>query len=146
MLFHGEVDSRLPAMERVIDIKVGEKYKIYPYSAIRDEIVINDSFKGKPVVLFYSTKTVSVLDKSEIKQSKKIGSVTVFDPRVDDKKLSFKKSEKGFRDIQTGSVWSITGKCILGELKGKELRPVPHGNHFAFAWFAFHPESEIYNN
>jgi len=26
------------------------------------------------------------------------------------------------------------------------LRPVPHGNHFAFAWFAFHPDSEIYNN
>ncbi|MFW5762587.1 MAG: DUF3179 domain-containing protein [Cyclobacteriaceae bacterium] len=143
-LFHGEVDSRLPTMERVIDIQEGEHYKVYPYATIRGEKVINDTFEGKPVVLFYSEKTVSVLDKSEIKQSKKIGSVTVFDPRVNNEKLTFKKSAKGFIDEQTGSVWSITGKCISGELKGKELRPVPHGNHFAFAWFAFHPESELY--
>ena len=50
----------------------------------------------------------------------------------------------GFEDEQTGSLWSITGKCIAGELKGKQLKKVHHGNHFAFAWFAFRPDSEIY--
>ena len=35
-------------------------------------------------------------------------------------------------------------KCVDGKLKGKELRPLIHGNHFAFAWFAFEPECEVY--
>jgi len=145
-LFHGQVDDRLPAMERVIDIEVNAKYKIYPMSEISKKQVVNDSFEGEPLVFLHTQKTVSVLDENNISQSKQIGSVTVFDPRLDDKLFTFKKTNKGFVDSETGSVWSITGKCVSGKLKGKELRPVPHGNHFAFAWFAFHPESEIYNN
>jgi hypothetical protein len=143
-LFKGKVDDRLPAMERIIDIEVDGKYKIYPQSEISKKQVLNDNFEGQPVVFFHTEKTVSVLDENSIAKSKQIGSVTVFDPRLEDKLLTFKKTKKSFVDKETNSVWSITGKCISGELEGKELRPVPHGNHFAFAWFAFHPESEIY--
>ncbi|HKL32870.1 MAG TPA: DUF3179 domain-containing protein [Tangfeifania sp.] len=145
-LFQGKVDERLPAMERVIDIEVDGKFKIYPLSEISEQQVVNDEFRGQPVVFFHTQKTVSVLDENNISKSKQVGSVTVFDPLVAGNKLTFKKTKKGFIDNETGSVWSITGKCISGELEGKELRPVPHGNHFAFAWFAFHPDSEIYNN
>lgn len=143
-LFKGEVDDRLPAMERIIDIKVNGKYKIYPMSKISKKQVLNDNFEGQPVVFFHTEKTVSVLDANNIAESKQIGSVTVFDPYIGDQRLTFKKTKKGFVDNETGSVWSITGKCIDGDLKGKDLRPVPHGNHFAFAWLAFHPECEIY--
>jgi hypothetical protein len=145
-LFTGEVDYRLPAMERIIDIEVEGKYKIYPLSEISKKGVINDNFEGQAVVFFHTEKTVSVLDENSISKSKQIGSVTVFEPHLDDKLLTFKKTNEGFVDNETGSVWSITGKCISGNLKGKELRPVPHGNHFAFAWFAFHPETEIFKN
>lgn len=145
-LFQGEVDGRLPTMERIIDIEVDEKYKIYPLSEISEIQVVNDEFHGQPVVFFHTEKTVSVLDENNISKSKQIGSVTVFDPRLDEQLHTFKKTKKGFIDNETGSFWSITGKCISGELKGKELRPVPHGNHFAFAWFAFHPECEIFKN
>lgn len=144
-LFNGKVDDRLPAMERIIDIEVKGKHKIYPLSDISKSQVVNDKFLGVPVVFFHTEKTVSVLDKNNIRESKQIGSVTVFDPQVEERILTFKKTEKGFVDNETGSVWSITSKCISGKLKGKELRPVPHGNHFAFAWFAFFPDSEIYN-
>ncbi|RKZ66650.1 MAG: hypothetical protein DRQ48_10605 [Gammaproteobacteria bacterium] len=85
-----------------------------------------------------------MLDDKEIATSRKIGSTTVFRPVVNDQLLKFKKTQKGFKDDQTGSVWSITGKCVAGKLEGEELRPFIHGNHFAFAWFAFHPETEIY--
>jgi len=56
------------------------------------------------------------------------------------------KGKKSFEiiDDETNSVWGITGLCTKGELKGKELTPEPHSNHFAFAWLTFHPESEIY--
>jgi hypothetical protein len=32
---------------------------------------------------------------------------------------------------------------VAGPLKGKRLLPVESGVHFAFAWLAFNPESEI---
>jgi hypothetical protein len=58
--------------------------------------------------------------------------------------LTFRKTSEGFVDEQSGSVWNIAGKCISGEWKGRALWPLVHGNHFAFAWFAFHPDTEIY--
>lgn len=143
-LYKGEVDSRLPAMERVIDVQVDGKYRIYPLSVVSREQVINDVFEDQPLAVFYTSKTVSILDEKSIAESREIGSVTVFSPLVNDVLLTFKKEENAFVDEQTASVWSITGKCISGKLKGEELRPVVHGNHFAFAWFEFFPDSDIY--
>ncbi|GAI93948.1 unnamed protein product, partial [marine sediment metagenome] len=37
-----------------------------------------------------------------------------------------------------------TGQAIQGELKGKKLSPVAHGDYFAFAWLVFKPETKIY--
>lgn len=143
-LFKGEVDSRLPAMERVINVHVRGEYIIYPLSIISKKEVINDTFNDQPLVLFYTSKTVSILDEQEISGSRKVGSVTVFVPQVGDRMLTFFKTSEGFEDEQTGSIWSITGKCIAGEFEGKELWPMNYGNHFAFAWFAFHPDSGVY--
>lgn len=141
---HSEVDTRLPAMERVIDIEVNGAYKIYPFTKIAEKGVINDSFKGVHAVFFHSAYTVSVLDASEIAKSKSIGSVSVFDPSVDGRHLTFAKKRKSFTDHQTGSFWDITGHCFKGKLKGSQLMILPHSNHFAFAWLAFYPDSEIY--
>lgn len=143
-LFNAEVDPRLPAMERVIDVNVNMKYKIYPMSIISEIRVINDIFEDEPVVLFYTSKTVSVLDEKKIEESKQIGSVTVFSPRLNGNILTFKYAEEGFTDEQSGSTWNITGKCTNGIYIGSELRPIIHGNHFAFSWFAFHQECKIY--
>ena len=143
-LFDETVDERLPSMERVIYVQIEGQYKIYPYSAIQKKHVINDVFNDETIVLFFVSKTVSVLDEANIAESKKIGSVTVFSPLMDGKKLSFQKSGNYFMDEKTGSTWSITGKCLKGAYKGRELRPITHGNHFAFSWFAFHTDCEIY--
>jgi hypothetical protein len=150
-LFKGEVDERLPAMERIINVNANGTDVIYPLSTIQTEKVINDEPHGFSVVIFHQSGTVSVLDKSDIRNAKDIGSVTVFNPNVDGKKLTFFAAKSidtenpiYFRDEETGSGWSIAGKCIDGELKGQKLQPIVHGNHFAFAWFAFQPECEIY--
>jgi hypothetical protein len=144
-LYKGDVDPRLPAMERVIDIQANEKFKIYPLSVIQQKGIINDTFFDQPIVIFYTSKTVSVLDNKSISDSKEVGSVTVFEPIVDGELLTFDKSDSGFVDHQTGSVWNITGNCTSGPHKRVKLRPINHGNHFAFAWFAFHPECVIYS-
>ncbi len=141
-----KIDSRLAPMERIISVEGKSGYKLYPFSAISKKGIINDSYDGKNIVLFYRKKTVSVLDKSNIRGSKLIGSATVFLSNLEGEQLEFKKKKETFIDLQTKSIWDITGKCIEGVHKNKQLVPVIHSNHFAFAWLAFHPESIIYKN
>ncbi len=140
-----KIDKRLPPMERIVDIENNGKYRVYTFKSIEKKGVINDTFKSKNVVLFHQPGTVSVLDQSDISTSKDIGTISVFNRKLDGKNLTFKKSNTTFKDIQTKSSWDITGFCYEGELKGKQLKIEPHSNHFAFAFLAFYPDTEIYN-
>ncbi len=142
---NNNVDKRLPAMERIVDIESNDNYKVYSFSSVAKDGVINDTFKTKKVVLFYKSGTVSILDEKDISTSKDVGSVTVFNAIVNGNHLTFTKENDTFKDTTTNSTWDITGYCYKGEFKGKQLQIEPHSNHFAFAWLAFHPESEIYN-
>ena len=63
---------------------------------------------------------------------------------MDGQKLSFRVEDGEFVDDQTGSVWNILGEAVAGEMKGKSLSPIIHGNHFWFAWGAFNPDTLIY--
>jgi hypothetical protein len=139
-----KVDKRLPPMERVVDVESQGKRKVYPFSAIAKKGVINDSFNGKHLVIFYKSGTVSVLDEKEISKSRNVGSATLFNAVLEGQKLTFQKKGEYFRDQQTGSTWDITGRSLAGPLMGKQLRAERHSNHFAFAWLAFYPDSEIY--
>ncbi|MBF8965516.1 DUF3179 domain-containing protein [Pontibacter sp. FD36] len=139
-----KVDRRLPPMERVVDVESKGKRKVYPFSAISRLGVINDTFNGKHIVVFYKSGTVSVLDEKDISKSKNVGTATLFNAVLDGQRLTFQKKGEMFVDQQTGSTWDITGRSVAGPLKGKQLRIEPHSNHLAFAWLAFYPESEIY--
>jgi len=68
-------------------------------------------------------------------------------PIVDGEQLTFTRGpveDDPITDVQTGSTWDITGRAIDGPLAGSELEPVPHGDHFWFAWAAFVPETSIW--
>jgi len=140
------VSTRLPAMERVVDIQSEGRYKIYPFSAIAKKGVIHDDFKAAKIVAFYKSGTISVMDKADITKSKDIGIVTVFKRFLDGQEYRFKKINDVFLDDNTNSKWDIMGYCYEGPSKGKQLKIEPHGNHFAFAWFAFHPKTKIFKN
>lgn len=139
-----KVDKRLPAMERIVDIENNGDYKIYSFTSVAKNGVINDTFKTGNVVLFYKSGTISILDENDISASKDVGSVTVFSAIVDGNILVFAKEKKVFIDVDTKSKWDITGFCYAGKFKGKQLQIQPHSNHFAFAWLAFNPNCEIY--
>ncbi len=143
-LFKDPLDPRLPAMERVINVSFDGVNTLYPLTLVQQEEVIHDKVGNQNVVLFHLSGTASALDKASIADSRDIGSTTVFRPEADGKMLTFKRSGLEFVDDQTGSRWNITGRAIAGPLKGKQLEPVVHGNHFAFAWLAFKPNSVIY--
>jgi hypothetical protein len=58
--------------------------------------------------------------------------------------LTFEAAGDGFADRETGSRWNLLGQAIEGPFKGARLELLSGGVHFAFAWLAFNPDSEIY--
>ena len=143
-LMRGPIDNRLLPMERVVAITLDETDKAYPFSIISEKGVVNDTINGTDIVVFHSFGTASALDGSYIANSRDVGATGVFDPFVDGRKLTFVKDGDLIKDNETGSTWNILGKAISGSLSGKSLTPIVHANHFAFAWFAFKPDTLIY--
>ena len=151
-LFDGELDDRLPPMERVLTITIKQdktkSNKIYPLSELAKEQVINDEYSSIPLVVFASGKTLSVLDTSRISKAKKVVEATVWQRQIDgrEKPLSFKLQNGEIVDLQTGSTWNVLGKAIKGPLMDTQLGSLDSGVHFAFAWLAFNPQSDIYRS
>jgi hypothetical protein len=142
-MFDGEIDARLRATERVVDVCQDDECIVYPWSVVVEKEVIHDEPFGSPIVLFYEPGAVTAMGTRQIKEARNIGSITVFIPEIDGQQLQFKKNQRGFMD-QTGSIWDLTGKCQEGEHAGKQLSPIITSSHFAFAWFAFNPDSRVY--
>ena len=143
-LFNDPVDKRLPAMERVLSVTHAGRNRIYPFSELKQRGVINDEFSGLPLVVFYKRNTLSALDKRQIKDSRMIHAATVFNRQLGNRILRFKLIGDDIVDEQTGSRWNQLGQALSGPLAGKQLSPVDSGVHFAFAWLAFNPDTEIY--
>lgn len=147
-LFRGKLDGRLTPMEKLVTVSVtqgeGQIDKAYPHSITRKQRVIHDRLGTQPLVIFHADGALSALDQAEISTSRQAGSVGVFDPRVGERQLTFKFAGSKFVDEETRSEWNITGQAISGELKGAELRALPHGHEFAFAWLVFKPQTLIY--
>ncbi|MDP7587676.1 MAG: DUF3179 domain-containing (seleno)protein [Dehalococcoidia bacterium] len=63
---------------------------------------------------------------------------------MDGERLTFSTNGDRFVDDQTGTFWNILGEAVEGEMAGKSLTPIAHGNHFWFARGAFNPDTLIY--
>ena len=152
-LFRGEVDPRLPSVERVVGIETASpadgapEYIAYPWSAASERRVINDVRGGAPIAVFWTPGTNTALGAGRIAEAADIGSTAVFDARIGDIALIFEPNPddpQTFLDNDTGSVWNIFGRAIDGTFAGAQLRPVIHADYFWFAWAAFHPETEVF--
>jgi len=144
-LFFDQVDRRLPPKERVVGIVIGNEAKAYPFSLLARGRVLTDTFNGQPLVVFYRPGTLSALDQSVIAQAREVGATAVFNPLLEGKPLTFEATERGFRDKETGSLWSLLGRAYQGPLAGKALSPIIHVDAFWFAWAAFQPKTQIYH-
>ena len=111
---------------------------------LREEPLINDTIGDLPVAVFSRANTASVLDTAEIADGRTVPAANAFDRRIDGKMLDFSLREGRIVDTATGSTWNMLGESTAGPLRGKVLEPLTGGVHFAFAWLAFLPDSEIY--
>jgi len=145
-LFDRQIDDRLPPMERVLSVSVDGVARVYPFNLLKKRPVINDDISGKPVVVFANGELYSALDASSIVDSRHLVEATAWTriPTGGNRALNFEVKQGKIHDTQTGSQWNALGHAILGEMKGAQLDAVDSGVHFAFAWLAFNPETEIY--
>jgi Protein of unknown function (DUF3179) len=142
--FRGRPDPRLPPMERVIAVSLGGEDVAYAFQGLKEQPALNDVVSGVPIAVFWSPGTASALDHSRIAQGRDIGSTGVFDRRLRNLVLKFEPNGEGrFRDKVTGSEFDLLGRALSGPLEGEKLRPVPHGNHFWFAWGVFKPKTRL---
>jgi len=142
--FRKDVDNRLPAMERVAAVTVGDRPVAYPFSVLSEKRVVHDEIEGRDVVVFWAPGTASSLDRGQIAQGRDVGSSGVFLATVGDRRLTFESGADGrFTDRESGSTWDITGRAVSGPLAGTRLEPIPHGDYLWFAWAAFRPETQV---
>jgi len=137
-------DPRLPPMERVLSVSAGGMHRIYPLNLLEKHPVVSAALGGVPYVVFTKPGMSSPLDSASIREGRPIPAAAAFDRRVAGRLLEFSFEGGRIVDRPTGSVWSILGEALAGPLKGKRLAPMEEsGVHFAFAWLAFNPDSEI---
>ncbi|HYY61156.1 MAG TPA: DUF3179 domain-containing protein [Burkholderiales bacterium] len=142
-LYTGKRDPRLPPMERVLSVSIGGKHRLYPLSAFTRQLVANHELAGVPYVVIAKPGMASPLDRSRIDEGRDIVAATAFDRRLDGEVLEFGERGGHIVDARTGSEWNVLGEALSGPHKGKRLAPLESGVHFAFAWLAFNPDSEI---
>ncbi|NNC92966.1 MAG: DUF3179 domain-containing protein [Acidimicrobiia bacterium] len=142
-----DLDDRFPALERVVNVTVGETAKAYPFSIIKEAGVGNDTVAGVDVVVFWGGDTADALDATEIAQAAGIGTGIAFNRTVDGQSLTFSANgDDTFADAETSSTWDLNGTALTGPLTGTRLAPVVHGNEFWFAWAVFNPDADVYGN
>ena len=144
-LFRGPLDDRARAMQRVVGISIGGEATAYPLESLMagDATATPANIGGRDLVIFWKAGQASALDASAIDEGKPVGSVGVFAPRVDGRQLTFVADGPNFVDRETGSIWTIAGTAVAGELAGSELERIEHLDTFWFAWSTYRPGTTL---
>ncbi|MEE8447824.1 MAG: DUF3179 domain-containing protein [Gemmatimonadota bacterium] len=143
--FRARTDARLPAMERVVALDVGDGWAV-SFSELSDVRVVNDGAGDLAFVVVWKEGASSALDRSQISSGRNVGQTAVFDRRLGDRVLTLEWKDGALRDSETGSTWNLAGRAIAGPLQGDRLRSIPHGNHFWFSWVVFRPETKVWSD
>jgi hypothetical protein len=128
----GVFDERLPENTLVIAINEPGALRAYPLEEVqRNQGVVQDHAGDRPIVVISPHNSYTL---------------AVFDTRVGDRTLTFRRMGNRFIDDQTGSAWTVQGVCETGELEGQTLDPVAWQ---ALEWHnlaSAHPGMEIYSS
>ncbi len=144
-LYRGpETPGVLPPVARVLTIDLNGEAVAYPYDALKEVGVVNDTVGGKDVVVFWAAGTASALDAGTVAGGRDVGAANAYARTLDGQTLTFALVDARMVDKETGSEWNVLGQAVRGKLAGKQLTPVVAVNHFWFSWAAFKPQTRIY--
>lgn len=145
-------DSRLKAKEWVFAIRIQNMPKAYPLNTLRQEVVVNDTLSGQQVTLTLEPTSSAVRAYAgkghtfqPSAQSAAVQSATF---RQDSRNIPQAQNIAGAPDLtlvdEIADVWSVTEEALVNTSTGEQLARLPGHMAYWFAWYAFFPETEIY--
>ena len=138
------IDERLPGKERVIGLRSTEGEAVaIRHSHLREAQVVELTFNGLPLVVWNLPGATSAIDARVVYEGQDVGTTGVFSALIGDIALTFEAAEGGFRDRETGTLWSVTGKATAGTFEGTQLTPQEFLDTFWFAWSTFNKSTTI---
>ena len=143
-LYDGDLDPRLPPMERVLSVPSGDGHHLVPLSLLEEKATLTLQLEGDDIVVFAPGTAASALDDSSIADSRAVPAAAAFSAELEGKTMEFEVLDGQIMDKETGSAWNALGHAVTGELAGKRLQQLDGGVHFAFAWLAFDPDASVH--
>ena len=141
--FDGVLDQRLQPTARVLALEHNGEATAFDFSHLATQRVVNYEVGAQPVVALWSPGALSVLDTPQIANARDVGMAALHGRQVNGRLLTFELAEGAFRDLETGSVWSLSGLAQSGPLAGAQLPPLLHGSPFWFAWADLYPQTRL---
>lgn len=129
----GRGDERLKPLAGVHGVEVGSSAKAFPLNESLERACFLDDVGGEPIAVFWYGPT-----KSSV----------AFHRKLDDRRLTFfadtiSPETAPFKDKETGSRWTLAGRCVDGPLKGRELTWIDGVQCRWYAWAAEYPQTEL---
>ncbi|MBA3628072.1 MAG: DUF3179 domain-containing protein [Actinobacteria bacterium] len=119
----GELDTTYPENEMVLTLEEGrDNWTAYPLREVqREGGVVNVEAAAEPTVVLAGPRADGF-------------TMAAFSPELGGRRLSFERDNGAFRDIETGSRWTIEGLATRGPLEGERLA---HRRWFYLRWHAW---------
>lgn len=130
----GCFDHRYPENEMVLGININAGLRAYPLLEVkRQGGVVNDTLGQVPITIFCGPESDAV-------------TMSAFSRVVSDQVLAFERSDEGFRDDRTKSLWTIEGWAVSGPLAGQQLQPIRWQYVRWHAWVYPHPGTGLFKS
>jgi hypothetical protein len=129
----GAVDDRLEPFTSILGIEGTSESLAVDLTGMSPRDCRNAELDGRPIAVFWYGKTASAV---------------AFFAEVDGKKLTFYADEISpetapFKDRETGTRWTLAGRAVDGELRGKELQWAPSIACRWYAWSSEYPQTRL---
>jgi hypothetical protein len=140
----GPVDNRIEWLKQpVVGVRSGDAAVAIDVEALQRDRARDFALDGRAMTAWWFAGARSSLDEYAVGEGREVGTVAVFEPHLDGRRLTFRGEGDGVVDAQTGSQWNAFGTATAGPLRGRRFVPVPHVTTFWFAWRAMHAETDV---
>ena len=130
----GMVDWRLPPLQEILGIEVGNRSLAVPLDRLGDRAALRCEIEGQGVVLFWYAPTRTAV---------------AFREEIDGQTFTFRADASApeiacFQDQETGSHWTPAGRAVDGPMRGVQLEWVSSLQCRWYAWVAQYPNTVVY--
>ena len=126
-------DARLDVKDEVLALSVGDTHKAYPISNLNEIRVVNDTIGDRDIVILAS----SISSDARVYES----GGREFRPDPDTQTPVI----PGSVIDENGGVWQVSDTGLTGP-EGEMLSRLPSYVSFWFGWYAFHPDTLLYES